>query len=135
MHKPTITEFIRYCAVGAVGFIVDGGILWWLTSGAIDGGVNAYFARLISFPIAVSITWILHRLWTFSGANEGEKGRQYAGYFILQVTASLMNYGIYAGVIGLYGISDIAVMMGFALGSAFGLAVNYMGAKWLVFRG
>jgi putative flippase GtrA len=138
MLNQTTREFLKYCIVGAVGFIIDGGILLWLTNSA-NGGVNAYFsdpylARLISFPIAVTATWVLHRLWTFADGADAAKGRQYAGYFILQLAASLMNYAVYAGVIGLYGASQPILMLGFALGSAIGLTVNYSGARWLVFR-
>ena len=139
--NPALREFLRYCIVGGVGFVVDGGLLWWLTAGgvasgdAVSGdtvsGFDPYLARLISFPVAVTVTWVLHRFWTFEHGSDAAAKRQYAGYFILQLAASIINYGVYAGAVSLYGASQVILMFGFTLGSAIGLAVNYTGAKWL----
>jgi putative flippase GtrA len=144
--NPALREFLRYCIVGGVGFVVDGGLLWWLTadgvasgdaingdtiSGDVVSGFDPYLARLISFPVAVTVTWILHRFWTFERGRDTAAKRQYAGYFILQLAANLINYSAYAAALSLYGTSQIILMLGFTFGSAIGLAVNYTGAKWL----
>ena len=139
VKKAGLLEFLRYCFVGGVGFMVDGGILWGLTIGyLVHDHVNPYFARLVSFSIAVTVTWALHRFWTFGGRVHGGKismiGRQYMGYFALQLIAGTVNYGIYAGVIGVYGTAEATIMLGFAVGSAIGLFINYVGAKWWIFR-
>ncbi len=61
-------RFGAFAVVGAVGFLVDAGVLTALVNGL---GANPYAARAVSFPAAVTATWWLNRRWTFAPAGIG----------------------------------------------------------------
>ena len=123
-------QIFRFIAVGGVGFVIDGGMLFWLTA----NGIDAYIARAISFPMAVVATWWLNRKWTFRAANAASRNGQFRRYFGVQVIGSLTNYTIYAIVITLFGRAQPTILAGFVLGSALGSAFNFAGARYYAFR-
>ncbi|MEM9783851.1 MAG: GtrA family protein, partial [Pseudomonadota bacterium] len=61
MSAALVSQVMRFGCTGAVGFLVDGGLLFLL----IENGADAYLARLISFPMAVVCTFAMNRAWTF----------------------------------------------------------------------
>lgn len=123
-------QFFRFACVGSVGFVIDGGLLWLLTA----QDVNPYLARGISFPVAVVVTWLLNRAWSFRLARPSSKRGQFRRYFSVQVLGSLTNYAVYALWIASLGAAQVTVLTGFALGSAIGLIVNFIGARYYAFR-
>ena len=55
------TQFLRFGLVGAVGFLVDVGVLY-----AMHGlGLDLYTARVVSFLAAATFTWLGNRFFTF----------------------------------------------------------------------
>lgn len=126
-----VGQILRFGAVGAVGFVVDGGLLWVLTA----SGTDAYLARAISFPVAVVVTWALNRNWTFR-ATKGiqTRRREFSRYFGVQAIGSLTNYAIYASWIAALGASQAMILTGFVIGSAIGAIVNFLGARHFAFH-
>jgi putative flippase GtrA len=57
-----LNQFLRFCAVGTVGFVIDAGILQLLVLGI---GMSPYLVRIISFLVAASATWLMNRHYTF----------------------------------------------------------------------
>jgi putative flippase GtrA len=125
---PLITQFTRFLAVGAVGFAIDGGLLDLL----VWSGIDPYQARAISFPPAVTVTWYLNRVWAFAVRDKAAR-RQYLRYIAVQIIGAVSNYALYAVV--LLGIphTSTGVLAAFAIGSAAGLVINFVGARKLVF--
>ena len=120
----------RFAVVGALGFCVDGGILYAL----ITMGCGPYLARAISFPLAVSVTWYLNRNWTFVIGNSGaSKGKQYAEYFAVQVAGALTNYACYVAVLQFIEPTARGALLALAIGAMLGLIVNFLGVRLLVF--
>ena len=135
--KPS-AEFLRFAVAGAIGFGVDAGLLLAFTSLL---GWPALLARLASFAIAVACTWAINRAWTFrpsvlSGGQTSAAGvgAEFAAYGAVQLAGFAVNYGVYALVVTLIGRAPVQLMIATACGSAVGLAVNYLGARRLVFR-
>lgn len=125
-----IGQILRFGAVGAVGFVVDGGLLWALTA----HGMDAYVARAISFPVAVVVTWLLNRNWTFRATRAGSRRRQFGRYLGVQITGSLTNYAVYAVWLMLAGTAQTMILTGFVFGSAVGAVVNFIGARHFAFQ-
>lgn len=124
------SQVFRFACVGSVGFFVDGGLLWLLTS----QDVNPYLARAISFPVAVVVTWLLNRAWTFRSTQLSSQRGQFRRYFSVQVLGSLTNYAVYALWIAVFGTAQMTVLTGFAIGSAIGSILNFFGARNYAFR-
>jgi putative flippase GtrA len=121
---------MRFGAVGAAGFVVDGGLLWLLISLDFD----PYLARALSFPIAVIVTWALNRNWTFRETRDISRKGQFRRYFGVQTVGTLTNYAIYSAVIGLFGAAASTIFVAFALGSLIGSFINFFGARKVAFR-
>jgi len=130
MTKAGLNQFIKFCVVGAVGFAVDGGLLFLL----IQSGMSAYYGRFISFPCAVMVTWWLNSLWTFADAAEAKPGSQFWKYIGVQIVGALTNLVVYLVLLTFTGVGAWQAWLAFAFGSAAGLAVNFAGSRYLVFK-
>ena len=130
--QPNIwAQIMRFSVVGGIGFAVDGSLLWGLLS--LD--FNPYFARALSFPLAVVVTWVLNRNWTFRATRDASKKGQFRRYFGVQIGGTLSNYLVYSAFIALLGTTASMIFWGFALGSFVGAFINFFGARLIAFRG
>lgn len=129
LRSDLITQILRFGAVGAVGFVVDGGLLWLFLS--FD--MSPYVARALSFPMAVMVTWALNRNWTFRTTRRRNEG-QFRRYFGVQVAGVLTNYAIYSLIIGFFGSASMTVFVAFIVGSFIGSCLNFVGARFIAFR-
>lgn len=125
-------EFLSFAVVGAAGFVVDVVVLYLLAP-----LLGWYGARVLSFLAAATATWALNRRYTFSArrANNGSGSvlREYLGYLVTMLGGAVVNYGAY--VLVLHEMSGAwAPALGVALGSCAGLVVNFLSARYLVFR-
>lgn len=130
VRRSSIAQFVRFALVGSVGFVVDGGLLWIVVS----GGADPYAARAVSFPVAVFVTWLLNRLWTFALADKLSPARQFRAYFLVQLGGVATNLAAYTIVIEAFGKAAPVAMAAFAAGSFFGMFVNFAGSRAFVFR-
>jgi putative flippase GtrA len=92
-----IGRFLRFIATGGIGFLVDAGMLSLLIRSSELGPV---YARLISFPVALLVTWRINRAWTFLGSAPQPFAREAGGYVAVQVLGFLINGGIYLALVG-----------------------------------
>lgn len=86
----------RFAVVGSIGFAIDGGVMQLLTSLA---GVSPLIARAVSFPLALSVTWTLNRIWTFETGRLRPPGPQYRRYLAVQIAGFAINYAIFAALV------------------------------------
>jgi putative flippase GtrA len=125
------SQFVRFCVVGAIGFVVDGGVLALF----VDFGTNPYLARLISFPLAVATTWRLNRIWTFSASNSLDVNvAQKSRYLAIQIAGALLNYLIYVWILSYTDKTAIGALLSFAVGSAVAMIMNFAGSRYFVFQ-
>lgn len=123
-------EFRRFVVVGGLGFCVDGGlltILMWY-------GWDVIPARCCSFLFAVSTTWLLNRLWTFSSGALVSIRREYAYYFGTQMLGAVINLTIFFILIELYPVFRDTPLIPLAFGATVSLAFNYVVSKRIVFK-
>jgi putative flippase GtrA len=124
-----VPEFI---VVGGIGFIVDATILSTLIHG-LD--IGPYIARLFSFSGAVTVTWLLNRVWTFSRSMTEHKGSEYSRYIAVQTCGALLNLAIYAVCIRLSPVMEAFPVLALAVGSITAATFNFLGARHFVFTG
>lgn len=53
-------QILRFSMVGAIGFVINAGIVEWLTR-----FFGPIWPQILAFPIAVSVTWWFNRHYTF----------------------------------------------------------------------
>lgn len=119
----------RFGVVGALGFLADAGGLYLLTR----MGGDPYAMRLISFALAVTLTWWLNRRWTFRAAPAARRGSEYLTYLAVQLCGAAANYALFAMVLYWITPSPAHSVLALAVGSVAGLVVNYSGARFIVF--
>lgn len=122
-------ELLAFGLVGIAGFVVDVGVLYGLAP--VFGW---YGGRIASFVAAATVTWLLNRRYTFQ-AQHGIRSIwvEYLMYLASMLGGATLNYGVYALTLhGLY-VSGAAAL-GVAFGSIAGLAVNFLAARYLVFK-
>jgi len=125
---PPLQRFASFAGVGAIGFIVDAGILSALVQG---WGWSHYTARALSFAAAVTVTWALNRRFVFSRTRDA--GREYRAYFGVQAVGAAINLGTYVAVIAIVPALARWPVLPLAAGSALALVFNYSAAARWVF--
>ena len=120
-------QFLSFAVVGAIGFVVDVAVLYLMAP-----LLGWYGARVLSFLAAATATWALNRRYTFR-RSQASVLREYLGYLLTMLGGAVVNYGAYVLVLH-WASGPWAPAAGVALGSCAGLAVNFLSARYLVFR-
>ncbi len=124
-------HFLRFCAVGAVGFIVDAGTL--LIAVHLFG-IDPIGGRLFSFSVAVLATFELNRRWAFRDRGGRRWLRALVSYLGVQGLGFCCNFGLYTLLYLTLPQRYNAPLFGLAVASAVAIVINYLGASLLVFR-
>jgi putative flippase GtrA len=122
----------RFLGVGIVGFLVDAALLTLLFRGL---EANIYLARACSFGSATLVTWSLNRRYTFGTphARVSVTG-EYVRYLAVQALGALTNLACFSFLIEQFKWMKLVPILPLAVGAVFGLAINYLGSRFLVFR-
>jgi putative flippase GtrA len=125
-------QFCRFAAVGAVGFLVDLGVLLVLVRGI---GAHPYLARPISVLAAMLFTWAVNRTFTFSIERTTSLMRELLLYITVSLGGSIINYLVYCAVYWIIGVNfPLALAVSVAAGSLAGLVWNFSASRRLVFK-
>jgi putative flippase GtrA len=124
--------FPAFVVVGGIGFIVDAGILAVLVHGYQWGD---YTARLVSFAIAVTVTWALNRSYVFNRNRTLNRRSEYTRYLTVQIMGMAINFLVYSLCIASNELMDQWPVLALAVGSAVALLFNFAGARMFVFIG
>ncbi len=126
-----IREIISFAAVGTAGFLLDAAIVWAFTQFT---NITPIWAKLIAFPFAVILTWLLNRNSTFKDRKQPNYLKEWAKYIQVNSLGAITNNVSFIIIVAkidyLYQQPIIAV----ALGSIIGMTFNYLGSKIWVFQ-
>jgi putative flippase GtrA len=86
LSRAEATRFLKFSAVGALGFVIDIGIFNLLT-GRLDWPEIP--AEVVSFAAAVTSNFVWNRYWTYPDSRSKPVGRQ-AGQFAVVSTIGLV---------------------------------------------
>jgi putative flippase GtrA len=124
-----LKQFLRFCIVGALGFVTDFSVLYlavkWLGTGTLSG-------RVLSFLVAATVTWKVNRHFTFAKAGQGSV-REWLQYLALTGIGGLINVSIYQVWIGLTDHSTLNLFLAVAAGSGTAMLCNFAISKYAVF--
>jgi putative flippase GtrA len=123
------TQFLRFALVGVVGFVVDAGVLRLVIS---VFGVNLYTGRVISFLVAVTVTWALNRVFTFR--HTGARAAQWLRFVCVNGLGGAVNFGTYALLVATLSSIRQNPTIAVACGSLVGMGLNFTLMKKVVFR-
>lgn len=125
--SPRRSRFAPFVGVGAIGFAVDASILTLLAG----FGWSNYAARAVSFPIAITVTWLCNRNWVFTRTNDVR--REYGAWVLTQVVGAAINLGGFALLLSLFPTLENVPVVALIGGGILALLFNYFAARRWVF--
>ncbi len=123
-------QFALFCFSGGLAFLIDAGLTQAWVSFA---GLDPWTARALSFPVAVTATWLFNRSITFRVAAGAGLVGEWMRYVGTQLFGLLLNLGVYAVLVGVSATAARWPFLAVAAGSVAGLFANYFGAKHVAF--
>jgi putative flippase GtrA len=137
---PVAFQFGKFVSVGLANTAVDFGVLNILIflTGIMFGIYYAIF-KGISFIAASTHSYLWNKFWTFQKKEAGEVGKEIVQFFVVSVIGLAINVGTASLIVNLigphWGVSlKIWANVGAAIGSIIGLAWNFLGYKFIVFK-
>ena len=127
-----VFRLLSFACVGAVGFVVDAGVLTFLVK---IFGWNVYAARGVSFPAATIVTWALNRRLAFATRQSASKHHEYARYLLVQVMGAGINLACFSVLLVLYPWMNQLPVVPLFFGALVALLFNYAGSRYFVYRG
>jgi putative flippase GtrA len=124
-----IGRVLRFGSVGVIGFIVDSGVLLLLAKGV---GVLPLPARIMSFLVAATVTFLLNKHFTFA-LRERFSVSRWSYYVLATGVGALINVGVYQWWIVHFGTSAAQLAAGTAAGSLVAMCVNFFVSQRFVF--
>lgn len=122
-------QFLNFAIVGTIGFCVDATVLLIFVNILF---FEIYIARIISFIIAVFVTWILNRVFTF-GKSKYSKKREYSYYFIVQSIGAILNYIIFIALVKSVEFFEEYLIVPLGIASIIAMFFNFVVMKKRVF--
>lgn len=138
----------KFVLVGGLNFLIDLGILnllIFLTS-IVSGQFYAVF-KGISFVIAVGNSYLLNKFWTFKNpvlenarqAPKKKVGKEFLQFFIVSLIGFIANVSIASLVVNWigpqWGVPEkVWASVGAVIAAFFGMAWNFVGYKFIVFK-
>ena len=118
-------QLAKFCAVGAVGYLINLGVYTAL----LHGGLHYLVAATGSFFVAVSSNYVLNRWWTFHDRRAGVAA-QGMRFFIV----SLASLGANLLVLHVLVTFGVGKLVGQAVAIVLVTPLNFIGNKLWSFR-
>lgn len=125
-----LIRFIKFCAVGLSGIIVNQGFLWLLTEFA---GLRYYISALFGIEASIVSNFILNDYFTFADRRHG-KGKFLVRLLKFNVTC-LAGAGIQYGLLLLFtSVFGVYYLISNLIGIAVAFLWNYFMSSWWTWR-
>lgn len=125
-------EFSLFAVGGVLGLVVDAGVVQLLV-GMLQW--NPYFARVISFFLASTVTWWWNRRYTFADRESTRAAHaEWLHWVGLMSIGAVINYTVYALLLMKFAALHRWPAVAAAAGSAVAALVNFSTARGMLFR-
>ena len=92
--RARIGELARFGSVGALAYVVDVGLMNLLRFGPGEIlGAKPLTAKVVSVAVATMVAWLGNRYWTFSDRRSSSRGRELAGFALVNVGGMVIAVG------------------------------------------
>ncbi|HCC35929.1 MAG TPA: GtrA family protein [Ruminococcaceae bacterium] len=135
----TAVQFLRYCFVGGLAFVVDYGVMVLLVE---VFGLYAVLASALSFVLGLSVNYILSTYWIFKKSRFSNRFIEFAGFAVIGViglginTIILWFFQDYLAAIGAIPIlpQDKYYAAGKIVSTAVVFVWNFFARKFMLFK-
>ena len=124
-------QLLRFGLVGALGFFIDATVLY---IALYLFGFGYYFGRVISYLCASTVSWYMHRVFTFKVSHTKGGFKELINFQIMNSFGGGANYLVYALLIANSSEFRAHPVMAVAIGALLGMFINYYLSKKVVFR-
>jgi putative flippase GtrA len=131
MPPKPLGRFPRFLGVGALGFLVDGGVFAIAMERLMLGPITA---RVLSFLAAASFTWALNRRFTFADRASSRPAAELGRYTLSSLLAGAVNLMAYTAIVLILGSAGPIPYLALAAGVGAGLMLNFALYDRVVFR-
>jgi putative flippase GtrA len=121
---------LKFTFVSGLGFTTDAAVLHML----MEAGVAPAWARIVSLLCAMQVTFLVNGLLVFHCLDRARPWRQWAAYMLAHGFGNFCNYWIFVTLVSLHRWPWSAPLAALAVSSLLAWAINYLGARYLVFR-
>ncbi len=125
----SFVQFAQFISVGLCGFAADTATVY-----AVRHEVGLYAAGFVSFTVAVNVTFILNRVWTFSGRRADAIWHQWVRFIGANVIGFVLNRGMYVALIASVPLCREQPVIAVFAGGIAGVLANYNLSRRVVFR-
>jgi len=136
--RARIAELARFGSVGAVAYVVDLGLFNLLRFGPGELlHAKPLTAKILSVSVATLVAWLGNRYWAFAGSRTSSRGRELAGFVVVNVGGLVIGVGCLAFSHYLLGLTSPLAdnISANAVGLGLGTAFRYFFYRRLVFTG
>lgn len=131
MNRSATWQARSFIAIGAIGFCIDGGLLTLFNSAY---GFELVPSRLISFSVAVTVTWMLNRMRTFADRAGTKPVREWSRYAFVNGIGALLNMAIFFWLIAQFEQMARVPLVPLAIAASIALVFNFFASKHVAFR-
>ncbi len=124
-------EIIKFGISGVAGFIVDASLVAILTQAFEQDPI---VAQIISFTVAVTVTWFINRHWTFAEHASDKWIHEWTRYVAANSIGAAVNNGVYAILVLTVTSFSETPVLAVAAGSIAGMVFNYTSSKFIAFN-
>jgi putative flippase GtrA len=122
-------RFLKFALVGGIGFIADTAV-FFLCLHALQ--VQITVARLIAFAVAVHVTWLGNRCYTFAYRGHSPTVREWQKYMLTACSALLPNLLVFQLVVWILGQGNWSALAALVAGILAGMLWNYyINLRWV----
>ncbi len=125
----TLTQFLMFGSVGAVGFLFDTATVY-----SLRRSLGLYGAGVVAYIVAATVTWLLNRLWTFRGGSTGPAHQQWARFLAVNLLGFVLNRGTYALLVTFVALCAAQPVYAVGAGAIAGMFLNFNLSRAIVFR-
>jgi putative flippase GtrA len=126
-----LSEIVRFGISGVAGFVVDAGIVLLVTRVL---GLGPIVAQVIAFTVAVTVTWLINRHWTFAEHASENWLHEWTRYVAANSVGAAVNNGVYVILVLTVALFSKTPVLGVAVGSLAGMGFNFSSSKLFVFK-
>ncbi|HLZ83616.1 MAG TPA: GtrA family protein [Caulobacteraceae bacterium] len=121
---------LKFTFVSGVGFAVDAFVLHLL----MEAGALPAWARVVSLLCAMQVTFLVNGLIVFRCLDLARPWRRWTAYMLAHGIGNFCNYWIFVTLVSLHRPPLSAPLAALAVASVLAWAINYLGARYFVFR-
>lgn len=137
---PIIYQLTKFSLVGGQNFLIDLGVLNLLIAATgVSAGFTASIWKAAAFIVAVSSSFLWNKFWTFRSLTTERAAAQFAGFLAVSGIGLGLNVGVFSLIndgLGPQGGAspELWASVAAVIAAAIGLAGNFVGYKFIVFR-